>query len=77
MRPAFARLFRRADDVQRLRQILGVVAIRLVEIADAREQQRFGILFFEREVLRDQRRGRELAQGRGQTAVPARPHWNA
>jgi len=64
----------RTAELMRSCEILGVVPIRLVEVADARQDERLGILLFECKVLRDERRRREVAQRCGQTAVPARPH---
>ena len=55
-------LFAGERDLQRARDRLGVLAVRFVEIADAREQDRFGVLGLHPEVLLEH--GREFGHGR-------------
>ena len=56
--PPAARFFRGERDRERARDRLGVLAVRFVEIADAREQDRFGITVLHPEVLLEHRRPR-------------------
>ena len=66
-----AGLFAGQRDLQRARDRFGVLSVGFVEVADAREQDRFGMLCFHPEVLLEHRR--ILDQRRHRLATPSPP----